>query len=130
MTAMPLSEMAHVQLFTCRKSSTCSDLLLFACVIHCINGSHSNTRSLFLMSVEKLGLWVIVILTLVFYFFSTQESTKRLTMKKLPIVVCFHFKVIVMTMRDVLTSPLFKVILPHSTKVPTIGSCFDHVHMI
>ena len=28
-------------------------------------------------------------------FCSTKESTKRLTMKKLPIVVCFHFKVIV-----------------------------------
>lgn len=46
------------------------------------------------MSVANLGLWFVVIL-LYSTFCSTQESTKRLTMKKLPIVVCFHFKVIV-----------------------------------
>jgi len=118
MTALPITEIAYAQLFTCRESKQhlwwCTTLSLCYSLHY---GSHNNTRSLCLTSVRELGLCVVVILTFIFYFCSTQESTKRLTMKKLPIVVCFHFKVIVMKMWNVITFTLFKVILSYKTKV-------------
>ena len=67
--------------------------LHFVCIVHCVMVS-IVTQHLYTKGVSRI-LDCRYSNALYCMFCFTQESTKRLTMKKLPIVVCFHFKVIV-----------------------------------